>query len=135
MAGKKGYLLLVVAYETSLLLILALVKALKKENPSVVIHLVTDRKLDSTTREISDYATRVFRIPRLKNTLFDKCLFYLSFFSLSCKKFDIVNVHFPKPRLLKVMPWLKRMSKSIVRLALVKSVAFAPELEVAAFTQ
>lgn len=114
MAGKHEYSLLVVAYETSLLLILALVKALKKENPSVVIHLITDRKLDSTTREISDYATRVFRIPRHKNALFDKCLFYLAFFSLSCRKYDIVNVHFPKPRLLKVMRWLRRMSKSIV---------------------
>lgn len=114
MAKNQAYSLLVVAFETSLLLILALVKALKKENPSVVIHLITDRKLDSTTREISDYATRVFRIPRHKNALFDKCLFYLAFFSLSCRKYDIVNVHFPKSRLLKVMPWLKRMSKSIV---------------------
>ena len=114
MAGKKGYRLLVVAYETSLLLILALIKALKKENPSVVIYLVTDRKLESTTREIEDYATSVFRVPRLKNALLDKCLFYLSFFSLFSRKYDIVNVHFPKPRLLKVMPWLKRMSKSIV---------------------
>ena len=114
MADKHGFSLLVVAYETSLLLILARVRALKKENPSVVIHLVTDRKLDSTTREISDYATRVFWIPRQKNVLFDKCLFYLSFFSLSCRAYDIVNIHFPKPRLLKVIPWLKRKSKSIV---------------------
>lgn len=110
----KKYRILLVAYDISLLLILALVKALKKENSLVVIHLITDRKLDSVTREIRDYATRVFFIPRRKSTLFDKYLFYLSFFSISFKKYDIVNVHFPKPRLLKVMPWLKRMSKSIV---------------------
>lgn len=111
----RKYRILLVAYDISLLLILALVKALKKENPLVVIHLVTDRKLDRVTREVRDYAERVFFIPRCKSSAsFDKCLFYLSIFSLSFRKYDIVNVHFPKPRLLKVMPWLKRMSKSIV---------------------
>ena len=108
------YRILIVAYDISLLLILALVKALKKENPSVVIHLVTDRKLDPVTREVRDYADRVFFIPRRKSVSFDKYLFYLSFFSLSFREYDIVNIHFPKPRLLKVMPWLKRMSKSII---------------------
>ena len=122
MEDKSSYRLLIVAYGASLLQILTFVKNLKKENSSVVIDLLTDLKMDSITAQIKDYVTIVYRIRKISGRfshsraalLFNKLLFLTSFFILSFKKYDVVNIHFARPALLKAMPWIRRMTKSIV---------------------
>ncbi len=122
MMDKSSYRLLVVAYGASLLQILTFVKSLKKENSSVTIDLLTDLKMDSITGQIRDSVTRVYRIRKVSGRLsharavllFNKCLFITSFFVLSFHKYDIVNIHFARPSLLKAMPWIRRMTKNIV---------------------
>ena len=55
---------------------------------------------------------------RNKNTRFaelvDRFFFIQTFARLSKRKFDIVNIHFAKPRLAYVLRWLKKMSNNIV---------------------
>lgn len=122
MLDKSSYRLLIVAYGASLLQILTFVKNLKKENSSVAIDLLTDLKMDLITGQIKDYVTRVYRIRKILGRfshdraalIFNKCLFIASFFVLSFKKYDIVNIHFARPSLLKAMPWIRRMTKNIV---------------------
>ena len=122
MAEKKKYSILIVAYETSLLLILSLVNNLKKENPSVTVHLLTNRKMDSVTCELKDYVDREFRIHECHGSFWNKkipgylnkCLFLLPFVRLSLRSYDIVNIHFAKPKLLKAMRWIQKMTKNIV---------------------
>ena len=123
MLEKRKYKILIVAYKASLLQILPFVKNLKKENPSVVIHLLTNMKMDSVTCQIKEYVSKTFFIREISGkyeyTRFgkriNKCLLMLPFVWISCiNKYDIINIHFARPALLKVMPWLKRMSKNIV---------------------
>ena len=119
---KSSYRLLIVAYGASLLQILPFVKNLKKENSSVVIDLLTDLKTDSITDQIRDYVTKVYVIRKFSERfshgrvalLFDKCLFIVPFLFLSFKRYDVVNIHFARPSLLKAMPWIRRMTKNIV---------------------
>lgn len=121
-AEKKKYSILIVAYEASLLLILSFVKNLKKENPSVIVHLLTNRKMDSVTCELKDYVSREIRVSEFHGgfwnkkipSYLNKCLFLLPFVRLSLSKYDIVNIHFAKPKLLKAMLWVRKMSKNIV---------------------
>lgn len=122
MKDKSSYRLLIVAYGASLLQILTFVKNLKKENSSVVIDLLTDLKMDSITGQIKDYVTKIYRIRKISGRfihgraalLFNKLLFLTLFFFLSFKKYDVVNIHFARPALLKAMPWIRRMTKNIV---------------------
>ncbi len=122
MHEKISYRLLIVAYDASLLQILVFVKALKKENPKAVIHLLTNRKTDSVTGQIRDYVARTYRImaysgrgkTSLMALLLNRILFLLPFIFLFFKKFDVVNIHFAKPSLLKAMPWIRRMTSHIV---------------------
>lgn len=122
MAGKKRYSILIVAYEASLLQILTFVKNLKKENPLAVIHLLTNRKMDSVTCELKEYVSREIRIHEGHGGFWskkipgyiNKCLFLLPFVRLSLRRYDIVNIHFAKPKLLKAMRWIQKMSKNIV---------------------
>lgn len=123
MEKTASYRLMIVAYGASLLQILTFVKNLKKENPSAVIHLLTNLKMDSITCHIKDYLTRVYQIreysgrfrKRSVGVLFNKGLFLCQLFFLSlAKKYDVVNIHFAKPSLLKAMPLLNRMTNNIV---------------------
>lgn len=122
MDGKRAYKLLIVAYDASLLQILTFVKHLKKENPSVDIHLLTEAKMDSITCQIKEYVTKVIRIweytGRFDKSLFaillNKCLFLSTFIFLSFRKYDVVNIHFARPSLLKAMPWLNKTTNSII---------------------
>lgn len=121
-AGEKGYSILIVAYDIGLLLVLALVKNLKKENPQAVIHLLTNQKFDSITNHITSFVSKTIHVyaysGRFKRTkwaqLVNKFLFLLPFICVSFRRYDIVNIHFARPVLLKAMPWLKKSSKSIV---------------------
>lgn len=122
MHEKISYRLLIVAYDASLFQLLTFVKALKKENPKAVIHLLTNRKKDSVTGQIRDYVARTYRImaysgrgkTSLMALLLNKILFLLPFIFLSFRKYDVVNIHFAKPSLLKAMPWICRMTSHIV---------------------
>ena len=119
---KKKYSVLIVAYDVGLLLVLSLVTYLKRENPLAEISLMTNRKLDSITGQISKYVSKVIHIRaysgRFKKEkavqLVNRFFFLFSFFRLSFSKYDIVNVHFAKPVLLKAMPWIAKSSKNIV---------------------
>ncbi|MBR2210310.1 MAG: hypothetical protein IKG84_03210 [Bacteroidales bacterium] len=122
MAENNSYKLLIVAYNIGLIHIRAFTKYLKKENPSVDIHLLTDREMDSVTDQMSQFVSKIIRIRayrgRFSNTKIaqriNKVIFRFSFAFLSFKKYDIINIHFAKPVLLKIMPWLANSSKSIV---------------------
>ena len=82
MADNSAYSLLIVAYRASLLQILTFVKHLKKENPAVVIHLLTNLKMDSITCEIKNYVTKVFPIFEYRGALSGKKFFrYLNKYS------------------------------------------------------
>lgn len=119
---KKNYKILIVGYKASLLQLVLFVRNLKKENPSAVIDLITNEKMDSVSCEIKDYVSRVIPIYEYKGRLKDTKImgylnlicFMLPFVLSSFRKYDIVNIHFAKPRLLKAMPWLKKMSENIV---------------------
>lgn len=119
---KKRYSILIVAYEASLLQILTFVKNLRKENPTATIHLLTNRKMDSVTCEIKEYVSKMIHIREYKGRFkeqtwagyLNKTLLLLPFVCLSYRKYDVVNIHFAKPALLKAMPWLRRMTKNIV---------------------
>ena len=122
MSEKKKYSILIVAYEASLLQILTFVKNLKKENPLAIVHLLTNRKMDAVTCELKDYVSREIRLHECHGGFWNKkipgylnkCLFLLPFVRLSLRRYDVVNIHFAKPKLLKTMHWVQKMSKNIV---------------------
>lgn len=122
MTENKKYSILIVAYEASLLQILTFVKNLRKENPFATILLLTNRKMDSVTCEIKEYVSKTIHVREYKGrfkkqtwaSYLNKTLLLLSFVCLSFRKYDVVNIHFAKPALLKAMPWLRRMTKNIV---------------------
>ena len=122
MAEKCSYKLLIVAYNVGLLHILTITKYLKKENPSADIHLLTNRKLDSVTSQIKQFVSKIIHIRacngRFHKTrlvrLINKICFRVPFFLLSFRKYDIVNIHFASPALLRIMPWLAKATRNIV---------------------
>lgn len=122
MTEKHSYSLLIVAYGVGLFHVLSFVKYLKKENPSVVIHLVTNTRTDSIISQLKQFVSKIFYIQAYSgyflNTrlaqLFNRLFFRLQFSILSFRRYDIINIHFAKPVLLRIMPGLARSSKSIV---------------------
>lgn len=118
---KKKYKLLIVSLGAGLVQILPLVKHLKKENPRAVIHLLTNEKLNTETREIKEYVSKIYQnrehrtlLTRFKLGFIADFLFWAPIYYLSLKQYDIVNIHYARPNLLKVMPWLKKVAKSII---------------------
>ena len=99
------------------------IRNLKKVNPLVDITLTTSRPLTEFPKDICDNTKEIVQIPtysgRIKNNavckaiesfLYAKVFAFLSFKN----KFDIVNIHYPSPRVFHAIPWMKRMSDHIV---------------------
>lgn len=78
--------------------------------------------MDSVTGQIRNYVSKIYRIlaysgrhkANLIAVMFNKILFLSRFFFLSFRKYDIVNIHFAKPSLLKAMPWIRHITSNIV---------------------
>lgn len=122
MASNGAYRLLIVAYDASLIHIHTFTKNLRKENPLAIIHVLTNRKLDSITCGIKDYVNRIIRIRECRfggkssriAAYLKKFSLLFSAFRLSFKRYDVVNIHFAKPSLLKAMPLIQRMTGNII---------------------
>lgn len=121
---KKDYIVLILAFRANLMQILPIVKYLKKENPSAVLHLLTCVSLDSVTSPIKEYVSKIIyvkdymeRIKENKLAAFlnkGRLFFPLVWMSIIRKKYDAVNIHYAEPYQLKAMPWVKKITNNIV---------------------
>ena len=119
----KSYRLLIIAWYVNLYHPSEFIRNLKKINPGVDISLMYSKPIVEAIPEdlyenteelicVKTYSGRI-RI-KLFRILADRILFLKSFIHVSKQKYDIVNIHYAKPRLSYVMSWIKRSAKTIV---------------------
>ena len=119
----RSYKILIIAWHASINHISEFIRNLKKTNPNVEISLLSSRPgLDAIPDDVKENATDITCVKyysgRIKNRRFarlvDRFYFVQAFARLSKGKYDIVNIHFAKPRLAYVLRWLRKMSSPIV---------------------
>lgn len=119
----RRYKLLIIAWYASINHISEFIRNLKRINPNVEISLLSSRPgLDAIPEDVKENTTDITCVKyysgRIKSRriagLLNRFYFVQAFAQLSKRKFDIVNIHFAKPRLAYVLRWLKMMSNNIV---------------------
>lgn len=119
----KKYRLLVIAWYASISHVSEFIVNLKKCNPDVEISLLTSKPSlndipEETIENTSEIICFKYYSGRLNNRLIaglvTRFYFLRTFIRLSKNKYDIVNIHYPKPRLSFVFHWIKKLSNSIV---------------------
>lgn len=119
----RSYRILIIAWNASINHVSEFIRNLKKTNPNVEISLLSSRPgLDAIPDDVKENAKDItcvkYHSERIKNwrfaELLDRFFFMQAFARLSKRKFDIVNIHFAKPRLTYVLRWLKKMSNNVV---------------------
>lgn len=119
----KKYSLLVIGWNVYIGHVAEFIRNLKKINPNVEISLLTSKPsladipedIIKNTSEIicCKYYSGKIRIRHLTKII-NKLCFLWDFICASRRRYDIVNVHFAKPRLVFVMYWIKKMSRNIL---------------------
>lgn len=119
----KNYRLLVLGWWGNIHHLSEFIINLKRINPGVDISLLHSKPIGepvpedliASTSEL--YCVKTYS-GKIKNKLFkriaDRAYLLLAFIHLSKNKYDIVNIHFAKPRLYYAIPWIKKLSKTIV---------------------
>lgn len=119
----RRYKLLIIAWYASINHISEFIRNLKKTNPNVEISLLSSRPgLDAIPDDVKENATEITCVKYYSRTiknrkiaeLVDRFYFVQAFARLSKRKYDIVNIHFARSRLVYVLRWLRKMSNNIV---------------------
>lgn len=99
------------------------IRNLKKANPSVDISLLSSRpSLEAIPEDVIENTSEIICFKyysgkvnnRLLEEIVNRFYFLRTFIRMSKKKYDIVDIHFPKPRLFFVMHYIKKLSNNIV---------------------
>lgn len=119
----KRYSLLIIAWDAYIGHVSEFIRNLKRINPHVEISLLTseadlkdvpdDIKENASDIHCFQYYSGKCRI-KLLTQLINRFYFLNAFIRLSKKNYDIVNIHFAKPRLYFALPWIRKMSDHIV---------------------
>ena len=119
----KSYKILIIVWNAYVGHVQEFIINLKKANPNVEISLLTSEpSLDSVPKEIIENTSEVlFFQESLKKSnkllfagLIKRFLFLWTFICLSNRKYNIINIHFPRPSLSHALHWIKKMSNNIV---------------------
>ena len=119
----KGYRLLVIAWYAGITHVSEFIKNLKSCNPCAEVSLLTSKpSLNEVPKELIESTVEIFCCKyysgHIKNKLIaglvTRFYFIRTFFRLSKKNYDIVDIHFAKPRLYHVRHWIKMISDNIV---------------------
>ena len=119
----KNYRILIVAWYANLHHVSEFVRNLKKTNPKVEVSLVYNKpKVESIPDDLMENASELFDVKlysgkiriRLLREVVTIVSFMNSFVRIAKNKYDIVNIHYARPWLYYVIPWIKKLSKRIV---------------------
>lgn len=120
---KKGYKMLIVCYRHTMRHIDEFTRNLLKENPNVVISLLTDKKLEEIPQSLRENMHEVFiSVPkktsiafRPLSTVLNLCYFLKDFRFLSKNRhYDIVNIHFVYKPMAHALRYFRKMADKIV---------------------
>lgn len=119
----KSYKLLIIAWYANIDHVSEFIRNLKSTNPCVDICLMTSRpSLADIPEDVLENTSIIVCFKyysgiinnRFITELIDRFYFLRAFIQLSKRRFDIVNIHYARPRLRYVLHWIKKMSKNIV---------------------
>ena len=123
MESNRSYSILVDGYKWYPGHLAEFIRNLKKTNPKVRISLTTTKAVNEFPEDILDNTERIIPIhmptKSIKNSTIRKIIdsfYYAKVFALLSlrNKFDIINIHYPTPRVFHGFPWMKRMTNHIV---------------------
>lgn len=119
----KSYKLLIIAWYAYIGHVSEFIRNLKKINPNVEISLLTSKaRLEDIPEDIQEQVSEIVRFQyysgkckiKLIRDLVDRFFFMRTFIRLSKCRYDVVNIHFARPRLYFALPWIKKLSSHIV---------------------
>ena len=119
----KSYRLLIIAWYVNLYHPSEFIRNLKKINPGVDISLMYSKpRVEAIPEDLYENTSELICVKQysgkirinLFRLLMDRLLFLKAFVHVSKQKYDIVNIHYAKPRLSFVIPWIKKASKTII---------------------
>lgn len=118
----KNYKLLIIAWYANIAHVSEFILNLKKVNPNVDISLLSSRNISAIPMSVINNTSEIicskYTSKTVKNKLIlgiiDRLFFMKAFFRLSKRSFDIVNIHYAKPRLYYVMHWIQKITNNIV---------------------
>ena len=119
----KRYKLLIIAWYADISHVSEFITNLKKSNPDVEISLLTSKPtLAEIPKETIESTSEIICFKyysgkchnKLVVGLVTRLYFLRTFARLPKNKYDIVNIHFAKPRLVYALHWIKRLSSSLV---------------------
>lgn len=119
----KKYSLLVIGWNVYIGHVTEFIRNLKKTNPNVEISLLTSKSslaeipedIIKNTSEIMCFKYYSGRIKcRVLAEFVNRLYFFWVFIRVSRKRYDIVDIHYAKPRLAYVMHWIRKMSNNIL---------------------
>ena len=119
----KNYRLLIIAWYANLHHVSEFIRNLKKTNPNVEVSLVYNKqRVESIPNDLLENTSEMLDVrlysgkfkTRLLKQVVTLVSFMESFARIAKKKYDIVNIHYARPRLFYVIPWIKKLSNTIV---------------------
>lgn len=119
----KGYKLLIIAWYADISHVSEFITNLKKSNPAVEISLLTSRpSLAEIPKETIENTSEIICFKyysgnyrnKLIAGLITRFYFLRTFARLPKNKYDIVNIHYAKPRLSYVLPLIKKLSNHLI---------------------
>lgn len=113
------YSLLVIAYNCHISHMTRFISNLKQENPEAEIDLFTDKNKEDLPLAVIDNVNNVFHHKLIKNKgirgrIWSVLTLRHHFNKLSCKKYDIINIHYPQFYMALVMGRLRKLTQTIV---------------------
>ena len=119
----KKYSLLVIGWYAYIGHVAEFIKNLKKTNPNVEISLLTSKpSLAEIPEDIVENTSEIVccryysgRIKcRFLAEFINRFYFFWDFICISRKRYDIVDIHYAKPRLVYVLHWIRKLSNNLL---------------------
>lgn len=120
--SNKHYSVLLVGYKCYSGHLSDFIRNFKKVNPLVEVSLITDLPKERFSQDTIKELFEFVRIEAYSGAIRNKRIrqfinlwrFEKKFLLLNRRSYDFVNIHFPTPRVLHAIPWLKRLSDHII---------------------
>lgn len=119
----RNYRLLIIAWYANLHHVSEFIRNLKKTNPNVEVSLVYNKqRVESIPDDLLENTSEMIVVGlysgKIKIRFLRQVVTLVSFMGafarIAKKKYDIVNIHYARPRLFYVIPWIKKLSNTIV---------------------
>ncbi len=119
----KAYSLLIIAWYANIHHVSEFIRNLKKSNSNIDICLLSSRPgLSAIPSDVIENTSEIvcfkYCSRRIKSRavvdLVDRLYFLSAFIRISRRRFDIVQIQYPRPRLFFVLRWIKRCSDNLV---------------------